>query len=461
MGKDEWMMNDALREDKVFLFERAPMLHAVAALAVPTVVSQLITTIYNLADAYFVGQLNDPGQLSAITLVLPVQLSLTALANLFGIGGGTMLSRLLGSKEHDKAKRISAFAFYSAMTVILLYSAMIAVFRAPFLRLLGATPALYGYVSAYVFWVAVLGGLPSVFNMVAAHLIRAEGASKEASLGLSMGGVINMMLDPVFIHVLGLQLKGAAVATFLSNCITSIYFILYLRRVRNKTVLSFSPRHFTLERSVAAPVLLIGLPSALQMLLSTVSNTVLNNTIVPFGESAVAAIGICKKVDSIPAYMLLGVTQGMVPLIAYNYGSGNLGRMRQGIRYTMGTVLSISLVFLAALEAIPHIITSWFIEDAATVAYAAVFIRIHCIALPFTAVTFLLMGVFQAMKKSRQATALSLIRKGIVDVPLMFLMNLLIPLYGPVMCQPIMDGVSAFCAIIMYLCLKKSREEAR
>lgn len=448
-------MASTLSEEKVYLFEKAPVAKAIATLAVPTVISQLITTAYNLADTLFVGQLNDPDQVAAIALAMPVQLSLTALGNLFGIGGSTMFSRSLGAKDTQAAKKITSFAVYGVLAVMILYSVLVGIFKEPFLGLLGVTPEspeLYSFTNAYVFWVLMLGGIPSTFNMVIGHLIRAEGASKEASFGLSMGCILNMILDPVFIFQFGfgLGLEGAAIATFISNCATTVYFAWYLYKIRNKTVISLSPRHFTMDKTISVSVLQIGLPSALTMLLSSVSNMVLNNVIVGYDSAAIAAIGICKKVDSFPAYTLLGITQGVVPLLAYNHGAKNHDRLKKSMRCTIYVAIGIALLYVLVLQVAPAVVASWFIKDEKTIEYAAMFIRIHCVSMPFAAIGHLLVGFFQAIKKSRQATVLSVIRKGIFDVPMMFILNAIIPLYGPVMCQPIMDAVAAACALIMY-----------
>ncbi len=444
-------------KENVDLFEKVPVAKAVLTLAIPTVISQLITTFYNLADTFFVGQLNDPDQVAAIALVLPVQLSLTALGNLFGVGGGTLFSNALGRRDIPMAKKISAFAFYGALAAMLAYATVATLFREPFLILLGSTEALRPYTGAYVFWVLTLGGTPATFNLVAAHFIRAEGASKAASFGLSMGGVLNIILDPFFIFPfgLGLELRGAAAATFLSNCVTSAYFIFYQWKMRRRTVISLSPRHFSLEKEASLGVLQIGLPSALQMLLSTASNMVLNHVVVGFGGAAVAGVGICKKVEGIPAYTLLGTAQGVVPLLAYNYGAKNQERLEKSVRCTAFAMIGTSVFFLLAFQLLARPIASLFIKVPQTVDYAAVFIRIHCVSMPFAAVGFLLMGYFQAVKKTRQATLLSLIRKGIFDVPLMFALNAVIPLYGPVMCQAIMDATAALCALAMYRRLRR------
>ena len=450
-------MRGSLSEEKIELFERAPVGKAIASLAIPTVISQLITTVYNLADTFFVGQLNDPDQIAAIALALPVQLSMTALANLFGIGGGTLFSRSLGERDAESARKISAFSIYGALAVTLLYVTLAALCRERFLVLLGSPPELYVYTGAYVFWVLILGGIPSVFNMVAAHIIRAEGRSREASLGLSMGSILNILLDPIFIFVFGMELRGAAIATFLSNCVATVYFICYLRKIRHATVISLALRFFTLDRRVVLPVLRLGLPSALQMLLSMVSNMVLNNVLAGFHKTAVAGIGICKKVDSIPTYVLLGITQGVVPLLAYNHGAGNRERQQQTLRYTIVLAVGFAVGSLLLLQIAPAAVASCFIRDTQTVGHAAMFIRIHSCALPFTAVAFLMVCYFQAIGKSRHATVLSSIRKGVIDVPLMFAMNAVVPLYGPVMCQPIMDIVATVCAALMYRQVKRSQ----
>lgn len=449
-------MHGSLSEEKIELFERAPVGRAIASLAIPTVISQLITTVYNLADTFFVGQLNDPDQVAAIALALPVQLSMTALANLFGIGGGTLFSRSLGARDTDMARKITAFSVYGALAVMTLYAVLVALFRDAFLTLLGSSPELHVYTGAYVFWVLILGGVPSVFNMVAAHIIRAEGASREAGFGLSMGGILNMILDPVFIFAFGLELRGAAIATFLSNCTATGYFVWYLWKIRRTTVISLAPRYFTVERRVALPVLQVGLPSALQMLLSMVSNMVLNNVLAGFHKTAVAGIGICKKIDSIPSYVLMGITQGVVPLLSYSHGAGNRERQQKTLRYTIVLTVGFAAGCLLLLQIAPAAVASCFIRDPETVEHAAMFIRIHSCALPFTAVAFLMVCYFQAIGKSRHATVLSSVRKGVLDVPLMFAMNALVPLYGPVMCQPIMDVVTTVCAILMYWQIKRT-----
>ncbi len=438
--------------NKAELFERSPVVKAALALAVPTVISQLIMMIYNLADTFFVGQVNDPDQLAAITLAMPLQLTMTALANLFGIGGSAVLARALGAGKTDQARQASAFALYGAIAVMAVCSLSSLLFRGGLLRLLGSTPRLDTHLASYAFWVFTIGGFLSVFNMAVSHLIRGEGASTKASFGLSMGGIVNMILDPFFIlpFGLGLGIRGAAIATCLANLLTCVYFLCYLLRNRESTVVTLSPASFRLDRELMAGIFSSGLPSAIQSFMSTVSNVVLNHILVGYGETVIAGLGICKKVDSIPAYTIMGFAQGTVPLVAYNYGAGNRERMRKAFHFSLMAVLGIAVFFLAVYELGADVISSWFIRDTETIAVGAEFTRIHILAIPFMAVTTAIISFFQAVKRGKAAFSLSLIRKGLFDVPLMFLMDLVLPLYGPVFCQPIMDAVSAATAVFLY-----------
>lgn len=231
-------------KSKDMIFESDNVKVAILRLALPTIVSQLITTVYNLADTFWVGKLNDSYQLAALSIIFPVQLFMTALGNLFGIGAGTCISNYLGAKESDKAKRASAFAIWGGVIVAALLSLIVGVWKEPFLRLLKSTENLDAYTATYLDWVVVFGAVPAVFNMVVANVIRGEGYSLHAGLGLSLGGVLNIALDPFFVLPFGLNMniKGAAIATLISNVVTTLYFAILLIVIRKKSVVSFSPK---------------------------------------------------------------------------------------------------------------------------------------------------------------------------------------------------------------------------
>lgn len=326
--------NMVLDKKTKLVFESVPISKAILTLAIPTVISQLITTVYNLADTYWVGQINDSNQLAALAVAFPTQIILTAIANLFGIGAGTCISRFLGADNRKEASQTATVGLYVGLVTAFIFSLLLMLFRPWCLALLGSTQAIESYVNTYLNWAVVCGGIFSIFNMLTANIIRGEGMSKQASFGLSLGGIMNIILDPFFVlsFGFGMEIKGAAAATFLSNIITTLYFGFLLWKQRENSVVSVNPRGAFSDVSMQKDILLAGLPSALQALLSAVSNITLNSLIIDYGEAAEAAIGITKKIDAIPLGALTGLAQGTVPLIAYNYGAKNHKRMNQTLK---------------------------------------------------------------------------------------------------------------------------------
>ena len=227
--------------DKIQIFEKMPVPKALATMAIPTIISQLITLIYNIADTWFIGQTDNPYMVAASSLVLTVFLMTVAITNLFGVGGGTLAVRLLGSGEEQEARKVVSLSLSLAAGASLLYSVCCLIFMNPLLRFLGASDNTIGYARQYLFFVVVLGGIPTVLSSTMSSMLRNVGFSKEAAFGLSLGGILNVVLDPLFMFVLlpdGYEVMGAAIATLLSNCISFIYFILIYRRVQNTSILS-------------------------------------------------------------------------------------------------------------------------------------------------------------------------------------------------------------------------------
>ncbi|MCL1829285.1 MAG: MATE family efflux transporter [Oscillospiraceae bacterium] len=439
--------------DKTYLFERAPVRRAVIELAVPTIISQIISLVYNMADTFFVGRLGDPNQVAAVSLAAPMMLSLTALANLFGIGAASLASRSLGAKDTETAKRATAFGFYAALIVAALLSLSALSFKGFFLDILGASGDMRVFTGDYMFWVFTVGAIPSLLSMISAHFIRADGAPRVAGLGLSAGGLINLVLDPIFIFDfgLGMGVKGAAFATFISNMITFIYFMRYFYINRKTTCAGLSPSMFSLKADISRPVLTIGLPSMLQTLLASVSNAMLNRLAAPFEGAAVAGLGIVKKVDTIPMSITIGISQGVMPMLGFNHSAGTAARMKEAAKMALVLSVGFSLICVAVFEIFPASVVKLFINDAQTVTYGAFFLRIMCVSTPMMAVGFLMITLFQAVGESKPALILSVLRKGVVDIPLMLLINLLIPLYGLAFVQPATELTAMVAAVVLYL----------
>lgn len=406
--------------------------------------------VYNLADTFFVGQTGDPNKVAAVTLAFPAYWTLSALANLFGVGGSSMIARSLGSRDPGRARQTSAFCLYAAAAVTLAYSLLLSVLKGPFLDLLGAGPSTREYTADYLVWVLEAGGVPTVLGMVMGHLVRSEGSARHASIGMSLGGILNIFLDPVFILTLDMGVKGAAIATLISNVATLLYFGAYLLRMRGKTIISVKPKDFVLEGKLAASVVSVGLPAALQTCLSIVSNTTLNKLASAYGESAIAAVGIVKKIDMIPMNVTTGLAQGVLPLLGYNYAARKYERMKKVARFTRVVAVSFSVLCILVFEIWAGPIVGMFLRDPETVRLGSSFLRILCLTTPLMAISFLMTSLFQAVGKGRKALVISVFRKGSVDIPLMFLMNAFVPLYGLLWVQPMVDAVSIVLSFSLY-----------
>ncbi len=450
----------AVKKSRKEIFETMPVPKAVATLAVPTVLSQLVTMIYNLADTFFVGQTGDPLKVAAVSLAFPAFMLLNAFGNLFGIGGGSQISRLLGAKKAHQAKNVSAFSIYFSILSSAAYSVLLWIVMDPVLRLLGASDYTIEFGRQYLFWVAVVGGVPTTLSMVASHLLRSEGRARQASVGIALGGLLNIILDPIFIFPMGLGIAGAAIATMLSNVAVVIYYVAVFIRIRKETVLSIHPRDVVWDREIIRPVFSIGFPASISLILVCISNSVLTKLSSGYSDTAVAAFGIVKKVDTIPFSVSMGLSQGILPLIAYSHSAGHYDRMKAVSRFARLVGIGFAFFCIAIFEWQAGPILRLFIDDAPTVALGSDFLRIACLATPVMILNFLMNTTFQAMGKGRQSLIFAICRQGLFNIPLMFLMNALAGLYGLIWTQLLADSLTMVLAFAMYRgILKEIREE--
>lgn len=435
------------------LFETMPVSRALAKLAIPTIISQLITMIYNLADTFFIGSTEDPYKVAAATLAYTLFFILNALSNLFGIGGGTLISRMLGNGKPEEAKKVCAFSFYGSILVAFLYALICLIFMDTLLNLLGASAYTMGYASSYTFWVVVIGGIPAMLSLTMSHLLRSVGYASQASFGLGMGGVLNIALDPLFMFVIlpeGQEVTGAAIATMLSNVAALCYFAIIFAKLRKSTVLSVSPRRMMPGAHYAGTIFAVGFPSAIGNLLSCVSNMVINKLASGYGDIPVAALGIVKKIEMLPMNVGMGLCQGMLPLVAYNYASKNFARMKETVRKASVSGMGFAILCVIVFEIFAQTSIRIFIDDADTVAMGAVFLRINCLATPLMICNFHISFMFQAVGKGPQSLVLSSCRTGLVQIPMLFVMNAVVGLYGLAWTQLISDGVTLVIAMLLY-----------
>ncbi len=439
------------------LFEKTPVPKALATLAIPTIISQLISMIYNLADTFYIGLANDPSQTAASSVAFTLMFMLNCIPNLFGVGAGSLISRLLGEKKDKDAGGVASFAFYCTLIVTAIYSAAVLVFMNQMLNFLGATSSSLPYAQQYAFWVVVIGGIPAALSMTMSHLLRSEGYASKASFGLGLGGVMNIILDPVFMFLVfepGNEIKGAAIATMLSNVITLVYYVAIYFKIRKKTVLSLSPRKALIPKRLVVPVLAVGIPSALGSFLACVSNIVINNLASSYstlyGDVPVASIGIAKKIDMLPMNVGFGLCQGMMPLVAYNFASGDHKRMREFSRVTRTAAMVFAGACILLFQLLATQICAIFNGHAETVAMSTDFLRILCLSVPFMLFNLQISFSFQAMGMGKQSLILSSLRQGVINIPLLFVMNHFFGLYGIVWTQLISDIITGIISYAVY-----------
>ena len=427
---------------------------AVAKMAVPSVISSLVTVVYNMADTFFVGMLNDPVQNAAVTLVYPVMLAFNAVNNLFGIGTSSMMSRSLGRRDYEMVRSSSAFGFYGAVFSGLLFTLLCTLFRNPLLTLLGADEITWEATAGYMLWTVNCGAVPAILNVVQGQMVRSEGASVHASIGTMSGCILNIILDPIFILPWGLNMgaAGAGLATFLSNCVACGYFFVLARVKRGKTFISLDIRRLkTMSKEVVTGILGVGVPASIQNLLNVTGTTILNNFTAVYGASAVAAMGVAQKINMLPLQVCLGFSQGIMPLVSYNYASGDRKRMKNAIVFSMGLILPIMLaVTVGCWFGAPNLI-QMFMDNADIIAYGSAFLRGLCLGMVFLCTDFMAVGVFSALGLGRHALVFAILRKVVLEIPLLFLLNALFPLYGLAYAQFVTEVVLAAAAIIMLL----------
>lgn len=435
------------------IFETKPVPSALAKMAIPTIVSQLITLIYNIADTWFIGQTNNPYMVAASSLVLTIFLMASAVANLFGVGGGNLVVRLLGSKDEEEANKVASLSLVMAAGASLLFSVLCFLFMNPLLRLLGASDNTIEFAKQYLMFVVVIGCLPTVLANTMSAMVRNIGYSKEAGFGLGMGGVLNVILDPIFMFVIlpdGYQVVGAAVATMLSNVITLVYFVLIYRKLKGKTVLSLPRRVEKIRRESFCSLFSVGIPAAMSLLLFDLTNIVINRLAAGHGDIELAAIGIVLKVERLPLNIGIGICLGMTPLVAYNYAAKNYKRMKEFFAAARLVGLIVSMLCVIFYRVFASFIVRAFISDADTVRFGTQFLQSRCFATPFMFLSFHMVHFMQAVDRGKISFHLAIIRQICLNIPILFLMNYLFGMSGIVWTQLIADAVNVVISYIIY-----------
>lgn len=430
-------------------FEKKPVFRAVLSQSLPAIIAQLIALLYNWADTFFLARLNQPELVAAAMIALPLYLLLTAVGNLPGVGGGSLFSHFLGKRDPESASSVASLTIWMGLLLALLCSVIYPMVDEPLLRLIGADEHTLAPAREYTFWLITLGSVPIIMNLVLANLVRAEGLARQASVAISAGGILNCVLDPLLMlpELGNMGITGAGMATAFSNILSAVWLMAIIVARREKGVISASPRLLRSAKRHFSGTLKVGFPSSLQYMLTVVAVAALTHFVSRYATEATAALGVVKRLDYLPLYFSIGLSQGILPLLAYNHGANNIQRRNEIFR--CGCLLSVgfAVACFGVYEVWAEPLALFFTQEPTTVSYIAQFLRIQVVAMPFMAICYPAITYFQAMQRTREALVCSILRKGVLDIPLLFLMNACLGLYGCMWVQPIVDFTSMLFAV--------------
>lgn len=438
-----------MKDNTTEIFRDAPVPKAVLSNVIPSIISMLMVLVYNLADTFFIGQTNNAYMVAAVSIATPAFLIFMAVGMLFGIGGTSLISRMLGEGKRDYAKNASSFCFWSGLTIGIIAMICIWIFVEPVCRLIGASNDTLTYTIQYLSIVAA--GIPFlIISNMFSNIIRAEGNAQKAMMGMIIGNMINIVLDPVMILGFGWNVVGAAVATVLGNVFSSVFYIVHL--LSKNSLLSIHIKDFKARDRIAAGVLAIGIPASLNSVLMSVSNIFINNLMAKHGDMAVAGLGVAMKVNMIVVMLLIGLGTGIQPLLGYCFGARNKERYIAVLKFSVILALCMSAVMTVICYCGAGPLVRAFLEDADAFRYGMSFARIYIVSGPILGLLFVFINAIQSMGAAIPSLILSVSRQGLLYLPILFTINAFFNTPEHLaMTQPMTDYLATALAIILFL----------
>lgn len=431
---------------KMALLGSAPIPKALLALGIPTMIGMLINALYNLVDTYFVGGLGT-GQMGAVTVAFPLGQIVVGLGLLFGNGAAAYLSRLLGRGDKDTANKVASTAIYSGVSigaVVILFSV---IFLEPILKQAGAIESVMSHAITYT-RIYIVFSIFNVFNVTMNNIVSSEGAAKTAMCALMAGAVLNVILDPVFIYALNLGVAGAAIATAISQVVSTLVYLYYI--LRKKSVFSFSIKECCFAKEIMSEILKIGIPTLIFQLLTSLSIGIINSAAKEYGGSALAAMGPVTKIMSMGTLIVFGFLKGFQPIAGFSYGAKKFDRLRQAIKTAILWSTAFCVIFGVIAAVFSTQIVSLFTKEDAEM------VCVGSIALRANGLSFVLFGfytvysfLFLVMGKAAEGCILGACRQGICFVPVILILPAIWGLSGVLYAQPIADTITAIVTAVM------------
>lgn len=438
---------------KMELLGSAPISKALLAMGIPTMIGMLINALYNLVDAYFVGGLGE-SQMGAISVVYPLGQVVVGLGLLFGNGAASYISRLLGQRNKKQANKVSSTALYSSLTVGVVIILLSVIFLRPILKVLGATESIMPYAVTYAS-IYIVSCIFNVFNVTMNNIVTSEGAAKTTMCALLIGAVLNIGLDPLFIYTFHLGVAGAAIATAISQMVSTIVYLVYI--FRKKSVFQFRIKDCTFSKEIFSEIFKIGVPTLVFQLLTSISISLINNAAGDYGDAAIAGMGVVTRLISMGSLTVFGFIKGFQPIAGYSYGAREFDRLRSAIK----TSILWSTIFCVAAGLLLTLFSTTIVSQFT--AGNSEMIHIGASSLRINGITFMLFGfytvyssLFLALGKGMAGFILGACRQGICFIPVILILPSVWGLNGILYAQPIADVLSAVITVFMAIPLHRS-----
>lgn len=440
------------QKQKMELLGNAPISKALLAMGIPTMLGMLINALYNLADAYFVSGLGE-SQMGAISIVYPLGQIVVGLGLLFGNGAASYISRLLGQGKNEQANKVASTSLYCSLSTGTLLILFCFVFLKPILTLLGATESILPYSITYA-GIYIISCIFNVFNVTMNNLVTSEGAAKTTMCALLAGAILNIVLDPIFIYTFELGVAGAAIATAISQVVSTLVYLHYLST--KKSIFRFHWKDCFFSRKIFSEIFKIGIPTLVFQLLTSLSISLINNTSGNYGDAAIAGMGVVTRLVSMGSLTVFGFMKGFQPIAGYSYGAGKYKRLRQAIRTSILWSTLFCIVIGFAFFLFPTQILSQFTTGNVEM------IQIGARSLRVNGITFMLFGyytvyssLFLALGKGKEGFLLGACRQGICFVPVILILPSIWGVKGILYAQPIADVLSFLITLFMAFSLHK------
>lgn len=432
------------------LFARTPIPRAYFKMALPVVLSMLVSLVYNMVDTWFIAQTQNTALVAGVSLCAPMFTLMVAMGDIFGLGGSSLISRLLGQGKDQRVRHVSAFCSYGAIIWGVLVGALMLIFRQPILRLLGASGDTMDSATDYFCYLA-LGAPAIIFTLVPSNILRTEGMAVASMVGSITGAVVNIILDPIFIFGLNMGAGGAALATVLSNVVSSVLFIVLLATKSQR--LSMRLRDCSVQGTELREILVIGVPASITNLMQSFAMTLTNRFLLPYGTENVAALGIALKVNMIVMLIMVGFAFGAQPLLGYNYGANNRERLRGILKFDVLVQLVFSVVMTVVFLIFAPQIIRVFMSDSGVIQAGSRILRCMVITMPLMGIILVCTTLFQSAGKAMPAFLLSISRQGVALLICMVVLSAVFSFYGVILAQAAADVVSVILALVL---LKRS-----